>query len=442
VLAEPVVLGLGPGVHPYQALRRPGFSSRSRLFFEFDGTLLPGPGAALEKYFYIQVTRPPRPGQEDVSVPQSLQDSNFARVSFRTRPIPRIRRWTLQLLDRLAAQRRYGLPQGGLKFLSDNWSLEPDQREAVARALCQYLATSPEFTYSLDLRRSDPRLDPTEDFLFNVKEGHCERYAGALALMLRAVGIPSRLVKGFRGADPLGEGRYVVRQSHAHAWVEALVPAKAVAPQLAWLTLDPTPEGAAEEQKVFSWARFWDTFLAQVGNFWRNFIVDFNPDHQREALVGLWNSLALPDRLGRAGAWVRDSYTGLFWAKPGFWILTASGTVLLVWLGRRLRSRRLRSAGREAAAPVGFYQHLLAILARRCQLRPQPAQTPREFAAAARCRLQQAPATAALAGLPAVVADRFNLVRYGGEQIPETECREIDLQLDRLDAALAGRGGR
>ena len=80
----------------------------------------------------------------------------------------------------------------------------------------------------MNLEHQDSNLDPTEDFLRNVKQGHCERFATGLTLMLRSAGIPCRLVVGFRGADAKNSlepdnGWYVVRQSHAHAWVEALV---------------------------------------------------------------------------------------------------------------------------------------------------------------------------------------------------------------------------
>ena len=89
--------------------------------------------------------------------------------------------------------------------------------------------------------RVDPSLDPTVDFLTNVRRGTCERYASALTLMLRSVGIPARIVKGYRGWD-LEAGQYVVRQRHSHAWVEALVPADGPGPlRMEWLTLDPTP---------------------------------------------------------------------------------------------------------------------------------------------------------------------------------------------------------
>ena len=68
----------------------------------------------------------------------------------------------------------------------------------------------------------DPTLDPVVDFLVNRKAGHCEYFASALTLLLRSVGIPARMVNGFKGGDwnDLAQVLYV-RQKHAHSWVEA-----------------------------------------------------------------------------------------------------------------------------------------------------------------------------------------------------------------------------
>ena len=70
----------------------------------------------------------------------------------------------------------------------------------------------------------DPKLDPVEDFLVNRKKGHCEYFASALALLLRSIDIPSRIVNGFKGGDwnELTETMNV-RQKHAHSWVEAYI---------------------------------------------------------------------------------------------------------------------------------------------------------------------------------------------------------------------------
>src|SRR5262249_24143660 len=184
------------------------------------------------------------------------------------RYLSRLRAWTHDVLIRLAQEGRYGLTPKHLAETADR-SLLPQNRERVARALCEYLANSGEFSYSLNLRRQNRKIDPVLDFLTTVKQGHCERFASALALTLRSQGIPTRVVKGFRGAESQGDGTYVVRQSHAHSWVEALVPAEAVNGRLAWLTLDPTPGNEAGAENGFGWARFWDQALINADYFWR-----------------------------------------------------------------------------------------------------------------------------------------------------------------------------
>jgi len=80
-----------------------------------------------------------------------------------------------------------------------------------------------EYAYTLDLMDS-PGADPIGDFLFRDRAGHCELFASSLVLMLRSQGIPARLVTGYLGTsfNPL-EGYHIVRNSNAHAWVEALV---------------------------------------------------------------------------------------------------------------------------------------------------------------------------------------------------------------------------
>jgi transglutaminase-like putative cysteine protease len=105
--------------------------------------------------------------------------------------------------------------------------------EDAARHIQRYLGDN--MAYSLDFVGRDAD-NPIEDFLFRYKSGHCEYFATAMILMLRSVGIPARLATGFLGAEfnPL-EDYYIVRQSNAHAWVEAYFP------ETGWTTLDPTP---------------------------------------------------------------------------------------------------------------------------------------------------------------------------------------------------------
>lgn len=144
-----------------------------------------------------------------------------------------------------------GAPEG----LAPNMPLPPAVHEEAARRLCDYLSLSGDYTYSLDRRREDRSIDPAVDFLRNVRDGHCERFASGLALTLRSLGIPARVVKGFRGLEATGDGVYIVRNYHAHSWVEVLVPRRdpGLAPgnprgmALEWLVLDPTPPTADPE---------------------------------------------------------------------------------------------------------------------------------------------------------------------------------------------------
>lgn len=80
--------------------------------------------------------------------------------------------------------------------------------------------------------------DATEYFLFRSRRGYCDLFATALAIMGRAVGIPTRFVTGYAGGryDP-ESGRYVLRESDAHAWVEAYVS------PYGWVSIDPAPAG-------------------------------------------------------------------------------------------------------------------------------------------------------------------------------------------------------
>ena len=90
-----------------------------------------------------------------------------------------------------------------------------------------------EYTYS----EVPPRASSTLDgFLFDGKQGYCQQFSGAMALLLRMAGIPARVVTGFStGATDTKTGEFIVRDFDAHSWVEAYYPG------WGWLTFDPTP---------------------------------------------------------------------------------------------------------------------------------------------------------------------------------------------------------
>lgn len=107
-----------------------------------------------------------------------------------------------------------------------------------------------------------------DDFLFNTKEGFCAHIAGAMTILLRDAGIPARMVSGYQGGhwNEFG-GYWQIRQSDAHAWVEAWVPDRG-----GWIRLDPTAVVISIDQDRASangqgglWSDFTDWGSEQVG---------------------------------------------------------------------------------------------------------------------------------------------------------------------------------
>lgn len=199
-------------------------------------------------------------------------------------------------------------PPGGwdrLQRLADDWAAEfaaetsfsPTDHYRLALFFERNLASSGEFRYSLESPRRNPVLDPIVDFLTDHREGHCEYFASALALLLRCRGVPTRVVIGFKCDDynPFGDF-YQVRQQDAHAWVEAyLAPDKiperfrveAPAEWFAngiWLRLDPTPpDRDAMSAARKPWNRFAQTFN-WLDFVWLKYVVQMDRPRQREAV--------------------------------------------------------------------------------------------------------------------------------------------------------------
>jgi hypothetical protein len=326
--------------------------------------------------------------------------------------------WTLDLLRRLAEQPHYRLPdevRDALAEPGNSLGLDSRQQEPVARALTNYLAGSGEFTYTLKLTRHDATIDPVMDFLIHLKRGHCERYASALTLMLRSVGIPARVVKGFRGVDNLGNGTYVVRHHHAHAWVEALVPRPGSrSPEFDWLTLDPTPSALAPPESDFALARWWQDTQHNAAQLWQTLIINYNAEQQAD----LWDNL----RPSRHLTALRNVGLSL-------------SAVLAVLLGFLLWRRLHRPRGAPPPSRETFYTRLVQLLGRHTPLRPTSGQTPREFGEAAHQFLQTLPGLAALADLPGRVVEVLYRVRFGGRPLSAPEGQTLDTELDRLAEA-------
>ncbi len=121
------------------------------------------------------------------------------------------------------------------RYLTEKLHVElkgTDDAESLSRVRA-YLTNG--FTYSLEMLGRGTFPTPLGNFLFHEKKGFCEYYATATALLLRAVGIPSRYVVGYAVVEQgVGKNRHIVRKRHGHAWCEAYIEGK-------WITVDTTP---------------------------------------------------------------------------------------------------------------------------------------------------------------------------------------------------------
>lgn len=121
-----------------------------------------------------------------------------------------------------------------VRRLARTWTASATTPLGKALAIQNQLLKIP---YSLNAPAPPPGTDFVDQFLFHSRTGYCTYYASAMAVMLRTLDIPSRWVTGFRVHTPAPGKPLIVRDSDAHAWVEAFI-----APY-GWLVFDPTPWG-------------------------------------------------------------------------------------------------------------------------------------------------------------------------------------------------------
>ncbi|MGZ5096805.1 MAG: transglutaminase TgpA family protein [Usitatibacter sp.] len=225
--------------------------------------------------------------------------------------------------------------------LGRQWAREnPDPRVILSKA-AQLFGTG--YSYTLEPPPLDP-VNPYDDFLFNSKNGFCEHYAGSFTLLMRAAGIPARVVTGYQGGEvnPLN-AELIVLQADAHAWSEIWVKEEG------WVRIDPTaavsplrtengvnaalgPIGviptliAADVFGILSNVRFaWQMMNSQ----WEQWVVGYNLERQRQ----FFSQLGMP---------------GVDWRTLGIWLMVSTflvGGLLSIALIFRERPRR-----REASA--------------------------------------------------------------------------------------------
>jgi protein-glutamine gamma-glutamyltransferase len=265
--------------------------------------------------------------------------------------------------------------------------LTDSQPSTYRRALAieRYLTT--QYGYTLQLP-SQPPADPLADFLFHRRRGHCEYFASSMAVMLRTVGISSRVITGFRGAQfNQLNSTYIVRASDAHSWVEAFIPGAG------WTTFDPTPAGDAPVTNF--WTRS-QLYLDAAREFWREWIVNYDVSHQQTlSVTGIRQTRS---KIGSFRRWSARQYHRMLQSarrvhqaatndpkrllRPGL-ILVA--IVLIIALP--IAALHLRNIWRAASPRISpssasaiLYLRMTRRLARHGYLRT-PAQTPSEFAA-------------------------------------------------------------
>jgi transglutaminase-like putative cysteine protease len=271
-----------------------------------------------------------------------------------------------------------------IPLLAEQVSASATDNYNKALAVENYLKTK--FGYTLQLPRVPPH-DPLANFLFERRQGHCEYFASAMAVMLRSLGIPSRVVNGFRSGEFNDvSSQYVVRASNAHSWVEAYFPDRG------WISFDPTP--AATSELRTGWGRIM-LYLDAAASFWREWIVSYDVGHQR--LLGQQARRSSRQILADLQHWARQKYASVMTQvrhisrtlskQSGRWTLGGILAVILLTLlanslrlWRALRTWRLAkqpSRSPSMAATI-WYERMLRVAAKRgCH--KSPAQTPSEF---------------------------------------------------------------
>jgi transglutaminase-like putative cysteine protease len=264
-----------------------------------------------------------------------------------------------------------------------------------------------ELTYTRALERP-AGTDPIEHFLFVRRAGNCEYFAAALAVMLRSLQIPARVVNGFQRGEwnPYG-GYFMVRLRDAHSWVEVYVDGAG------WVTIDPSPRVAAEVAAAAPPAVLW---LDSLRISWHRHVVSFS----------LHDQLAVVETVRRATwGWSAPKLRPSEWSAGSRAWVGGAGVFLVALVALVLAARR-GPAGPGAVVPA-FYTRALRLLARR-GLTPGPGETAREFAG----RTPAAAWAAPLARLTGI----YERVRFGGVVLTPAESADVDATLGALTAAL------
>ncbi|MEO6655967.1 MAG: DUF3488 and transglutaminase-like domain-containing protein [Pyrinomonadaceae bacterium] len=322
--------------------------------------------------------------------------------------------------------------------LTERITTNTKNRYDKARAVESYLQNN--FGYTLDLKAGG--VEPLSDFLFNVREGHCEYFATAMAVMLRTQGVATRIVNGFHGGEYNDTADVtVVRQRNAHAWVEVYFPKEDV-----WVPFDPTPSAgqnvAAASTGISGTVKkylealetFWIQYFVAFDNqeqrslvrFVRNGFVDYQAkissyaSHAQEIFAEWWADV-------RGDKGTRASFIAIIFAA-GYIVGVIIGILLLGWLWRKVVKLKVwggvwdRLFAKRHASIIEFYDRMQILLAEKGFAR-EPHQTPLEFAYAV--------------AMPEAVniTEKYNRVRFGEKGLSKNEAVQIEGWLTEISTA-------
>ena len=303
--------------------------------------------------------------------------------------------------------------QAALRLPDNN----PRTRAAGERLAAQYPDPAQRVDAAIALMR-DARLlytlyppllgeHPADEFLFDTRRGFCEHFSSAFAVLMRAAGVPTRVVTGYQGGEfnPV-DGVLVVRQSDAHAWNEVWLEGRG------WIRVDPTAASAPERidgglSRALPASDRRPLFMRENLEFLRGL------RHRWEALNNDWNQWVLGYNAARQQQLLeRLGLPEADWRQMAAWL--AGGALLwLTWLALRLWPRRKRTDALERQ-----WRRFCRKLARQGVTR-QPWETAADFARRAGL------AHPARAATIAAIAEHYARLRYGPHRVRPDELARL-----------------
>ena len=286
-----------------------------------------------------------------------------------------------------------------------------------AKRIVRFFASG--FRYTL----SDP-ASSIREFLFRKRAGYCEHFAAGLSLLLRGAGIPSRVAAGYLGGEWNGVGKYlIVRQSDAHAWVEAWIDGR-------WVTLDATPP-AGDSSPFKTRTGTIGLYADWLRQRWDKYVVNYSMRMQADAVREGVRAVRRTGTAFRFRGW--DGIGGAARRAAGWSLLAAPALYLLY---RLLRKRRI-TAGKGSPPGLtplpGPYARLVRRLDRH-RFRRTPGETLEEtLTAAVRSRPDLSADAARFLGL-------YHRDRFGPATLPPDAREEAFRLANRLKRGISDAG--